>query len=385
MRVALTGATGFLGSHLLARFLARGAEAVALVRDDGPAGRRRLRRALAATGTALPEDWERRVRLVRTDVTRPDLGLSAPAGAELAAGVDEWWHSAGLIDLTADDRRLDRVNVGGTRHLLDFLRSRGARGSVVHISTAYVAGGRLDGLVRETDLDGRNGFLTPYERSKYRAERLVRAWARRHDRPVTVWRPAVLVTSRLRPPTAPRHPLADAGARLSLLTRYGTVRSALATAAAGPLRFPGRPDATMNLLPVEYAAEVMAGTLGRTPLTPTDTLHLTHPRETPVRRVLAAVRQNWPGMHVLLDPACTRLGPVERVVAGVIGGITAYSTVRRAYDRTLLETILPPALSPPPETDMTYLRQALRPPASFEPPHVPHQEISWPTTSRLTG
>ncbi|KAA6223524.1 NAD-dependent epimerase/dehydratase family protein [Streptomyces albofaciens JCM 4342] len=360
MLIALTGATGFLGSHLMARFLASGADVVALVRDDGPGGRHRLRRALDATDSPPPAGWQRRVRLLAVDLTRPGLGLGTADRRELAAAVDEWWHSAGLIDLVADPGALRRVNVDGTRHFLEFLHAGGARGRVVHISTVYVAGGRLEGLVKESDLDGRYGFLTPYERSKYQAEQLVRAWARRHGRPVTVLRPAVLVTSRCRPPTAPRHPLAEIGARLSLLTRGRASWSPIA--AAGPLRFPGRPDATVNLLPVEYAGEVMGRLLGRTPLTYTDTFHLTHPHETPVQAVLDATEQLWPGLSVRLDPACTRLGPAQRALADITRGITAYCWTRRRYDRALLDRALAPAVPLPPEVDPAYLRRALLPP-----------------------
>ncbi|WP_053698880.1 SDR family oxidoreductase [Streptomyces sp. NRRL F-5755] len=361
MLIALTGATGFLGSHLMARFLARGADVVALVRDDGPGGWHRLRRALDATDSPPGAGWQRRVRLLAVDLARPGLGLGAADRRELATAVGEWWHSAGLIDLVADPGALRRVNVDGTRRLLEFLRSSGARGRVVHISTVYVAGGRLEGLVKETDLDDRYGFLTPYERSKYEAEQIVRAWARRHGRPVTVLRPAVLVTSRRRPPTAPRHPLAEIGARLSLLAHSRASWSAIA--AAGPLRFPGRPDAAVNLLPVEYAGEVMGRLLGRTPLTYTDTFHLSHPRDTPVQAVLDAAGQLWPGLAVRLDPACTRLGPAQRALADITRGITAYGWMHRRYDRAQLNRALAPAVPPPPGVDTDYLCRALLPPS----------------------
>ena len=38
MRVALTGATGFIGSHILAELQGHGHEVTALVRDDAQAG-----------------------------------------------------------------------------------------------------------------------------------------------------------------------------------------------------------------------------------------------------------------------------------------------------------------------------------------------------------
>ncbi|MEV4443650.1 SDR family oxidoreductase, partial [Streptomyces sp. NPDC049577] len=237
------------------------------------------------------------------------------------------------------------------------------------------------------DLDDRHGFLTPYEQAKYRAERLVRHWARRYERPVTVLRPAVLVTARRRPPAVPRHPLAEVGARMSLLSRGPTPWAVLAAAGPGPLRFPGRPDATTNLLPVEYAVEVMARLSGRTPLTYTDTFHITHPAETPLARVLAAARRCWPELDVRIDPACTRLGPAQRALAELTGGITAYSRVRRRYDRTLLGRALKPAVPVPPELSVDYLGAALgpvvttgpEPPARpTRPPFPPIQETPCP-------
>lgn len=376
MLIALTGATGFLGSHLVSRFLAQGADVVALVRDHGPSGRRRLGRALEATGSPLPRDWTRRVRLLATDLALPGLGLSTSDRRELGAAVDTWWHSAGLIDLVAPLPALVRVNVMGTRHFLDFVHHADARGHVVHVSTAYVAGGRLEGLVQERDLSDRHGFLTPYEQSKYLAEQLLRTWAHRHDRPVTVLRPSVLVTSRPRPPAAPCNPLSEIGARLSLLSRNHATWSAI-TGATGPLCFPGRPDATLNMLPVEHAAEVMSRLLGRVPFTHTDTFHITHPRNTPVQSILAAVRRLWPGLDIRLDPDCPRLGPVQQMLADITGGITAYSRLHRRYDTTLLDEALVPAPSPPPYLDTAYLCQALRPTA-MRLAHTPKQESHVP-------
>ncbi len=48
MKVALTGATGFIGSHVMAELLGHGHEVTALVRDDATADAVRARGATAA-------------------------------------------------------------------------------------------------------------------------------------------------------------------------------------------------------------------------------------------------------------------------------------------------------------------------------------------------
>jgi dihydroflavonol-4-reductase len=361
----LTGATGFFGSHLLVRLLRRPGQVTALVRQDGETGWRRLESALRATGEPLPGDLRERVRLERADIAEPLLGLTPERHRELARGMDALWHSAADIDLVAPGDRLTRVNVEGTRRVLDLAAAAPANAlRVVLISTAFVAGGRLEGTVREDELDDRHGFLTRYEASKYAAERVARGWAREHGRPVTVLRPAVLVTDRPLPVGAPRHPLADVGARLSMLARHDPSRLFPGTAPGGPVvvRVPGREDAVLNLLPVEYAAQAAVRVATREPASLVETFHLTHPYGTPVRGCLDAMRDVCPWLDVQLTPdtAPGSLGPTGQRVAGLLGGIHPYTSGRRRYDRTTLLAALAGAVRDPAPLDARYLNSAFK-------------------------
>lgn len=123
MLTALTGATGFLGSYLLRELLATGGEVVALVRGSLATAARRVRHAVEATGSPLPEDFDQRVHLLRYDLHDHALGLDRAAYTALAESIDAVWHCAGSIALTGPWDQLYRTNVDGTRHVLELARA----------------------------------------------------------------------------------------------------------------------------------------------------------------------------------------------------------------------------------------------------------------------
>ncbi|MFE4513657.1 amino acid adenylation domain-containing protein [Kitasatospora sp. NPDC056783] len=172
-RVLLTGATGYLGRHLLEAFLLRGAEVTCLVRatDDAEA----LRRLGGGPAGAV-----RPVRALAGDIDRDGLGLS-PAGLDLARGARLVVHAAADVRLVASPDELERTNHTAVRRLLDWVGEHTPDARVHHVSTLAVSGG-VDGPPRrfgEADLEIGQHFRTPYERTKYRAEQAVRAWAAR--------------------------------------------------------------------------------------------------------------------------------------------------------------------------------------------------------------
>jgi thioester reductase-like protein len=195
--VLLTGATGFVGMELLARYLERTERPiVALVRaTNDAAARARVDAVLANLFGARGRRYERRVDAVAADLLSPRLGL-APARSEvLAERVSTIVHSAASISFTLPLAEARAINLEGTRRMLDFAQLATARGGLErygHVSTAYVSGTH-DGAFAECDLEVGQRFHNSYEQSKFEAERLVRA---REELPFTILRPSIVVGDR---------------------------------------------------------------------------------------------------------------------------------------------------------------------------------------------
>ncbi len=188
--ILLTGATGFLGMELLHRLLTRTSRPiVALVRaaDDAAAERRLdgVLTTLFAPGAAPPRT---RVRAVAADLERPGLGMDAASRSRLVAAVDTVVHCAASVEFTLpiDDAR--RINVGGTRAILELAAEAPALDRVVHVSTAYVAGDR-PGVAYEDEGDVGQASRNTYERSKLEAEAVVAA----SGLPSAILRPSIVV------------------------------------------------------------------------------------------------------------------------------------------------------------------------------------------------
>ncbi|GAA2966901.1 SDR family oxidoreductase [Streptomyces enissocaesilis] len=361
----LTGGTGFLGSHLLASLLDRGESVAVLYRGEHDRARERLEHALRATdlGSVLPAPIPGVLRMVPGDVTRPQLGMDRETYRELGQEVTVVWHSAGCIQMASAPELLHTVNVQGTEHVLQFAAAAAHRPRVLHVSTAYVAGGLLEGTVTEDHLSDRHGFLNRYEESKYQGEQAIHRFAQEHGLPATIVRPSVLVTDSLRPAEAPAHPFASAQQRLSRLARRDPTRLIPGTLPGGRVHalLPGHPDATMNIVQVEYAADAIVH-LARQPATQlVDTFHVTHPTSTPLRRVLDAMEEICPWLQMFIVPEDHQetAGTIEQILTQIAMGAMPHARLCRSYARTRTDAAVNTFLAPPTVLDTGYLRASL--------------------------
>ena len=150
MKALVTGATGFVGGHLVDTLLAAGDEVTALVRSPARAA------ALGARG----------VRLVQGD-------LHDTAALRAAVqGQDVIYHSAALVGAPTEAELLE-ANREGTRHLVAAAEAEAAAARFVLVSSLAAAGPSPRGQVR-TGVEPAEP-VTAYGRSKLASEEVVRA------------------------------------------------------------------------------------------------------------------------------------------------------------------------------------------------------------------
>jgi len=175
----VTGATGFIGRHLVERLLDREGTIYLLVREGS---RARLEELITSWG-ADPG----RIVAVTGDLTAPMLGVSDEDAAALE-DVDHFFHLAAVYDMSADDETNRRANVEGTKNAVDLANRLRAR-RLHHVSSIAVSG-RYRGLFREDMFDEGQKLADPYSQTKFESEKLVRD---RAQVPWRVYRPGIVV------------------------------------------------------------------------------------------------------------------------------------------------------------------------------------------------
>lgn len=191
-RLLLTGASGFLGAHLLAELLRRTDAAIwCLVRCANPAaGAQRLADTLRRY-----ELWDERFadRLVAVpgDLESPRLGLGHEAFERLARDIEAIYHNGALVDFVLPYRRLRAANVSGTLEVLR-LATRAVPKGVHYVSTMDVLGTAFLTAREDDPIDDPQGLAHGYARTKWVAERLLLA-ARERGLPVAIYRPGRVI------------------------------------------------------------------------------------------------------------------------------------------------------------------------------------------------
>ena len=268
--VLVTGFPAFTARRMALEILARDAEARVFL-----LARAKFADAARELARALPPQQGSRVEVVEGDVCDMDLGLSGREYRTLAGEITSIQHMAGIYYMGVDRATARRVNVDGTRGVLELAGEADRLRRVCHWSTAAVSG-RRKGVVLEEELDEGQSFHNFYEETKFEAEKLARAAQR--SLPITILRPGIVVGDSA---TGEIDKL-DGPYYLIVLISTNLLQMRV------PL--PGRGTAPLHLVPIDFVID--AGyRLSRDERAAGKTFHLTDPNPLPARRIYELVAE----------------------------------------------------------------------------------------------
>jgi len=299
--VLLTGFPGFIGRRLVGKIveIEPSASVICVVeRRFEFQAREEVRRLSTNGGSRGPA-----VSVLVGDVTRPGLGLDADTLAGLAERVTDVLHLAAVHDLAVPEPLARRVNVRGTRHVIDLCRSLGRLERLVHFSSCHVSGTRT-GTVYEDELDMGQSFKNHYESTKHDAEYLVRQASR--EMPTVILRPAMVVGDRHTGETPRLDGLYSVMGLVDRLSRLHV-----------PLPNVGDLTAEASIVPVDYVVDAAAA-LWRSERAAGGTFALADPHPMIGREIFVEIVRG-----------VGALGPLGRVPHAVLDVPLRFSRVRR--------------------------------------------------------
>ncbi len=181
----ITGFPGFLGTGFLSRILLRPEiSALVLVQKKFEA---QARIEIEKINSKLPGAGDR-ISIALGDLTEPGLGIQ---GHPLLDQITEVDHFAAVYDLSVEESLAKKINVEGTRSVIDLAKSLPSFRGLHYVSTCYVSGSSA-GRFLESDLEKGQSFHNFYESTKYEAEVLIRN-AMKDGLPAAIYRPAIVV------------------------------------------------------------------------------------------------------------------------------------------------------------------------------------------------
>lgn len=268
--VLLTGFPSFTAQRMVRKILATDAEARLFM-----LAREKFARAAEDFLEPLPEAQRRRVRVVVGDVCDMDLGLAGSEYKALAEEVTTIHHLAGVYWMGVEREVAERVNVDGTRGVMELAGECRRLRRVCHWSTAQVSG-RRKGIILEEELDEGQRFHNFYEETKFEAEKLARAASRRM--PVTIFRPGNIVGD----------------SHTGEIDKFDGPYYLMVLIVQGPLDvhlpLPGRGAAPIHLVPIDFVVDA-AYALAMDDRAAGGTYHLVDPNPFSARQVYEIVAE----------------------------------------------------------------------------------------------
>ena len=313
MNYFVTGATGFIGRHLVAELLKRDGTIHALVREGSRGKLDALAQRLGAP--------EGRIVAVAGDLSKPGLGVES-----FDEPIDHLFHLAAVYDIEADEDASERANVEGTQHVIEFANANDVA-RFHHVSSIAVAG-NYEGIFQEDMFDEGQKLPHHYHRTKYESERLVREGV---ETKTLVFRPGIVVGH------------SETGEMDKIDGPYYFFKLLQKLRHALPEWFPlaGPEGGQTNIVPVDFVARAMDH-ISHLPdgELPGDTFHLVNPEPMTVGETLNefAKAAHAPQFAMRIDQNLTNAVPKQ-----VRAGVMALPMVKRIRNQLYHDIGVPPA------------------------------------------
>lgn len=370
----LTGATGFLGSHLALALLDRGYDLILPCRPNTELNAwERIAQRLAWFGYDI--NTNPRCRIIEAHLEKEKLGLDDNEYDALAVSVDQIIHCAAETSFAERNRpKVEAANILSLRNVLGLAKACGC--SLFHlVSTAYVAGTR-QGPCHE-DLTEPPGFHNVYEESKHAAEREAFDTCREAGIRLNIFRPSIVFGNsrdgRSFRFNALYYPMRLIDYLRGLFLRdirdnggHHTLSMGVRCGKNGRLSLPVRieygSDESLNVVPIDYFV-VAALTLIQESREG-GIYHIVNPEPVPMPRIIEYARRFFdiegirpvPHGEYVKDPP----GPLETLVKRQLSAYLPYMRDRRQFLQENASAKLEPQGIRCPPFDYAYFERCIR-------------------------
>jgi len=267
-----------------------------------------------------------RVKPVVGDLGEDRLGLDGGWIAEHTGSIEHFFHLAAIYDMTADDATNEALNVGGTRHALELAEALAA--GCFHQVSSVAAAGEFHGRFDETMFAEGQALPSPYHRTKYESERIVREEA---TVPWRVYRPSIVVgdsqTGVMDKVDGPYY--------------FFPLMKLLRDRLPAWLPLVGVDLGDTNVVPVDYVAKAMDH-IAHVPDHDGEAFHLVNPEPQPVVEMinLFCAAAGAPQFATPIDRRVTTAGPLAMIPArlrpmSIMNGIVKSAPVQAILDQTV--------------------------------------------------
>lgn len=283
--IFLTGATGFLGSFLLAELLQQTqADIYCLVRAANPETAKQKIHSCLKTYSLWQESFDSRIVPVMGELSQPLLGLTKKEFTTLASQIDIIYHNGAMVNFVYPYSVLKPTNVLGTQEILR-LASQIKIKPVHFVSTTNAISPSIGSgvkIVRESDVISPEEVMdTGYAQSKWVAEKLINI-ARDRGLPISIYRPGRIVWH------------SDTGVGSTSDNTFRMLKGCI------QMRSVPQRDGMVNLIPVDFVSKAILY-LSRQEKSLGKAFHLINPNPAPFHEVVSWVRSHGYELREISD------------------------------------------------------------------------------------